>query len=132
MEDVNESGMFELENSLKSLAFASNGQIFVAVVPGEARLDYRNFARACGVGRKSLRTLSPDEVESRLGDVPGGVSPFHHEEVNVVFDQSVPWMTKVTCGGGDPEHTIELEAHDLLRTVRSTIAPIAAELIRNS
>lgn len=125
MDEVVLSGRFQLQTSLKALAFCSGDRAMVAVVPGETRLNYAGFARACGVGRKSLRALRPDEVVMRLGDTPGGVSPFHSDDITVVFDESIVWMTSVTCGSGDPHHTIELDSTDLLRSVKSTIAPIA-------
>lgn len=108
---------FSIENSVKTLAFhVEEGRVVLAAIPGPARINYGALAKSLGVARSRLAGAGP-EILAGLGMAPGGVCPIPTvgpEVVTIVFDNEVPVMGRVYCGGGGPDVTFALQAHDLV------------------
>jgi Cys-tRNA(Pro)/Cys-tRNA(Cys) deacylase len=127
--DILQITRFELESSVKTLAFSASGRrLLLAAIPGLQRISYGRLGKAAGVKRADLRSADPDQL-ALLGMQPGGVSPVCMlGNVTIVFDSLIPGMGKVYCGSGIENKTIELDADDMIRIAPSAlIANITAD-----
>ncbi|WP_324784553.1 YbaK/EbsC family protein [Streptomyces sp. H51] len=127
VDDIRSRTAFDVENSVKAMAFTHDDRIVLAAVPGPARIRYGLLAAAVGARRTDLAAAS-QAVLRRLGMEPGGVSPVCQDPaVTVVFDPSVQRMGRVLCGSGRADCTLELEASDLVTIpAHAVIAAITA------
>jgi Cys-tRNA(Pro)/Cys-tRNA(Cys) deacylase len=109
---------FEPERIVKTVAFGlRNGEVVLAALRGTRRVDYARLAALCGVNRRDLRPLSPEEVLARLGVEPGSVSPLlGRAGARVLLDaDALGIRPTVYCGLGRPDRTLEMTPDDLLR-----------------
>jgi len=112
---------------LKTIAFRKkDGGRVLAGLRGDDRIDYRLLAKAVGVNRRKIVSLSPDEVETELGFDVGGVAPFAlQDDVTVLFDEALPAMNVVFCGSGTNQATIEIPFAALQRVSGGRLCPLA-------
>ena len=100
-------------------------QWVLAATPHIDRVDYKKLAAALGVNRRSLRSVSPGDVERELGFQVGGIGPFAlRDGVQVVFDEACSDLGKVFCGAGINTVTLEIDVADLIRLSAAIVAPI--------
>jgi Cys-tRNA(Pro)/Cys-tRNA(Cys) deacylase len=113
-------------NLLKTIVFRIKDTAWIlAAVNGDARIHYKKLADAVGVNRKTLRSISPEQVASELGFEIGGVGPFPvRPDIQVVFDQSVGQSGNVFCGSGRNTRTVEMDIADLVALVGGRIHPL--------
>lgn len=114
--------------SVKTLAFElPDGRVALVGVPGPARIQYGEVARALGVPRSALRPAGEDRLAA-IGMEPGGVSPVCSDPAAVVLlDPSVLALGTVYCGGGTGTLTVEVDSAALLRIAA---APMTASVVR--
>jgi len=95
----------------KTLSFSVNGSPILIVAAGDAKIDNPKYKAQFGV---KARMLTPDEVESLVGDAVGGVCPFGiRAGVTVYLDESLKRFATVfpACGSGNS--AIELTIPEL-------------------
>jgi prolyl-tRNA editing enzyme YbaK/EbsC (Cys-tRNA(Pro) deacylase) len=77
----------ELGQIVKSLCFIVdvNGESkpVLVLASGDQRVDDRKLAEYYGVGRKRVRTATPEECVAIYGYAPGGVPPVGHRTPNL-------------------------------------------------
>ena len=95
------------------LLIDKNGQISVAVLPGNRRLALKRVKKLLGV--KDLSFVDRETVEQRLGLVAGAISPTaaHFDGMQIFVDPSVFYEKIVDISSGDPQAGLELKSDDL-------------------
>ncbi|MGW5637743.1 aminoacyl-tRNA deacylase [Streptomyces sp. NPDC003832] len=127
-EDVRRETGLSVADSVKTLVFTADDQVFLVAFPGLARLGYGRLARAVGLPRSRLRPAG-EEVLRGLGMEPGGVSPVCSAPgVTVVFDTAVTRMGTVYCGSGRADRSVEVGAADLLRLAGTPLVADVADV----
>jgi Cys-tRNA(Pro)/Cys-tRNA(Cys) deacylase len=127
-EDIKRELCLPPQQLVKTMAFrAEDGSGFVlASLPVLSKLRYGRLAAEVGVPRARLHQAGPEDLAA-LEMQPGGISPVTRApDVRVVFDTPIATMGTIYCGSGRADETITLTAHDLIKVVNPTIAPIAA------
>lgn len=116
-------------NLLKTVVFKiKDSHWILAAVNGHDRIDYKQLARAFGVNRKLIRTVSPDAVEDQLGFEIGGTGPFPVlDSVKIIMDQSLEDLCPIFCGSGKNTETIEMDIADLICLVSPIITKITKD-----
>ena len=119
---------FSAEEHVKTLAVTADGRVALAALRGSDRLQYGRLARALGVGRDRVEPLSPERVREELGLEPGGVCPLvDRDDVTVLVDRRVLDLTRVFCGSGRNDATLELSPADLVAASHATVTDLAAD-----
>ncbi len=96
----------ELGQIVKSLCFVVEvdgvGKPILVLASGDQRVDDRKIAEHYGVGRKRVRTATPDECVNIYGYAPGGVPPVGHRTVNLptFIDESLGRWEQLYAAGG--------------------------------
>ncbi|WP_300164445.1 YbaK/EbsC family protein [Solidesulfovibrio sp.] len=102
---------------VKTIAFGlRGGETVLAALRGTRRVAYPALAALCGVSRRDLRALSPEEVLGHLGVAPGSVSPVPLvPDIRLFLDSDVLTIAPTLyCGLGRPDRTLEIAPADLL------------------
>jgi Cys-tRNA(Pro)/Cys-tRNA(Cys) deacylase len=117
------------EQLLKTMVFrTSEGRFLLVAVPVLHRVSYGKLARAAGVPRARLRQADAGDL-ALLGMEPGGAGPVcDGQDATVIFDAAVPGMGRVYCGSGRADLTIQVDAGDLLRLLRPTVAEVSERI----
>lgn len=120
---------FPLERLLKTVAFqVKNGPWVLAALRGRDRVDYKKLAAHLEINRTQLRSLPPDEVETKLDYPLGGVAPFPtRPNTRIIFDKRAVDLGVIFCGTGRNDHTLEISAPALAALCGASIAPIGCE-----
>lgn len=106
----------EVGRITKSLVFAAAGVPFVALTPGDRVADQKKLAAEFGVGRKKIRSATPEDVLRVTGFVVGGVAPCGHlEPVVVLVDEDLFRFATVFAAGGTAPTLFEIAPGDLVR-----------------
>lgn len=126
IEDAEKNVPHLTKNLLKTIVFKiKDSDWILAVVKGHERIDYKKLARAFGVNRKQIRTVSPDTVEQHLGFEVGGIGPFPvNDRMKIIMDQSLTGAGMIFCGSGKNTVTIEMDIRDLIKLVDPLICDI--------
>jgi Cys-tRNA(Pro)/Cys-tRNA(Cys) deacylase len=127
MRDVSERLGFAPESSLKTLVFRIRKLDWVlAVIAGGERVDYARLAYCLGVSRADLSTPSVEEIESQLETRIGGISPIPTKKnIIVIFDAKIAKMSRVYCGIGRNDCSLEIDALDLIRVANASLCAFA-------
>lgn len=120
---------FPLERLLKTVAFqVKNGPWVLAALRGRDRVDYKKMAAHLEINRTQLRSLPPNEVETKLEYPLGGVAPFAtRPNTRVIFDTQIMSLGTIFCGTGRNDRTLEIFAADLAAICGAATACIASE-----
>lgn len=96
----------------KTLSFKNKeGEAFLVVFAGDAKIDNKKFKEQFGVKAKML---SAEEVEQFTGHVVGGVCPFGlANDLDVYLDESLRRFTTVFPACGSINSAIELTCEEL-------------------
>ncbi len=108
---------FDTARIVKTIAFGlRSGAVVLAALRGTRRVAYPALAALCGVSRRDLRALAPDEVLASLGLPPGSVSPLSLVAGMPLFlDADVLGISPTLyCGLGRPDRTLEIAPADLV------------------
>jgi len=100
----------------------------LAIVPASERLDLRKVRGLFGAP-KDLRFATEAEIARdfpalEVGAVPplGPMLPMAE-----VIDRRLVAQSKILCAGGDHEHSIVLDPHDVVRLTGATVADVCAD-----
>jgi Cys-tRNA(Pro)/Cys-tRNA(Cys) deacylase len=118
---------FPVAQLLKTIAFrVKNSGWVLAALCGHSQVDYKKLATFCGVSRDKLIRLTPGEIEQDLGFELGGVAPFAtHAQTRVVVDAGAMQYSKVYCGTGRKDRTLEISPSDLVKIAGAAVALLA-------
>ena len=103
-----------------------DGPWLLVACKGQDRVDYRKLADAAGIRRAEIVQPAPDEVETALGYVIGGIAPFPpNAETRAIVDASAAaTMDTVFCGIGRNDRTLEIAIADLIAVSGALVAPV--------
>jgi Cys-tRNA(Pro)/Cys-tRNA(Cys) deacylase len=100
------------------------GDLLVAVIPVDARLDFKALASA--VGAKKAALAEPQAAERATGYVVGGISPLgQRRRLPTVVDESALTYDKIYVSGGKRGLEIALHPQDLVRLTVAQVARIS-------
>jgi len=114
-------------NLIKTIVFhIKDSHWILAGVNGSDRIDYKQLGDVCGVNRKLLRSVSPEDVETALGFEIGGVGPFPvNDNVKVILDEGLMKLGMVFCGSGKNTITVEMNVYDLIKVTGAEVGAIS-------
>ena len=107
--------------------------LYVCVIHGEAHLDLKKVAKACG--EKNIDLLPLSELEKETGYIRGGCSPVGMKTVGMkklfktFFDKEVEKFEKIMVSAGRRGLQMEVETEKLVEIVKGTIADLTMEEI---
>lgn len=102
------------EQVVKSLLFLVDGDPYLVIVRGTARVNAKKLLSS--VGGKKARIATREEVTRITGFPVGGTPPFAHREVlPVLIDQGVLMVDEVYAGGGSHDVMLRIRSADLLQ-----------------
>lgn len=100
----------------KTLSFDTNEGPVLIVVSGDAKIDNKKYKDEFG---QKARMIKFDEVEEKIGHMPGGVCPFGvKENVKIYFDESIRKFESVYPSAGHPDYAMEMRIEELEKVVR--------------
>jgi Cys-tRNA(Pro) deacylase len=103
----------EVGQIVKSLVFAVDGTVVMALVSGANQLDERKLARAAG--GQSCRRVDADAVREATGYPIGGVPPFGHAtDLEVFIDPDLLAYGEVWAAGGTWNDVFAIAPTDLV------------------
>lgn len=104
-----------LEMVCKTLVIKATGNAYwIAIVPGDQRLDSRRAAVAIGVPHADL--ADPAEAEKVTGYKIGGISPFAlRRKLPVLLEESLLALETIIVNGGRRGVMVELATGDLVQ-----------------
>jgi len=109
----------EVGQIVKSLVFAVDGELILALTSGSNRVNTDSLAAAAGsatCGRADV-----DDVRVFTGFAIGGVPPFGHaNEVRTFFDPALLGYEKVWAAAGTPRHVFPIKPQTLLSLTNAT------------
>jgi Cys-tRNA(Pro)/Cys-tRNA(Cys) deacylase len=106
------------------VAQIDNRDLVVAIVPVNARLDFKALAAALGGRRAAM--VEADHAERATGYVLGGISPLgQRRQLTTVLDASAEAHDRIHVSAGRRGMEIALAPADLVRLTDATVAPIA-------
>jgi Ala-tRNA(Pro) deacylase len=106
---------------------ASEPQLFLAVLPGDRKLDFKRLAQAVGVRKATLAT--PDEAQAATGCVMGSVPPFScNPQVRLVVDPAlVERFAEIAFNAGRLDRSIVLDSADYVRVARPLLQSLSGD-----
>jgi Cys-tRNA(Pro) deacylase len=109
---------------VKSLVFAVDHEVVLAMVSGPNRLDEAKLAAAAGgaeVGR-----VGADQVRAATGYPIGGVPPLGHaNQLRTFFDEALLEFEVVWAAAGTPRHVFSVEPRRLVEVTAAHVADLA-------
>ena len=113
----------EVGQIVKSLIFAVDGRVVVALVSGANRLDEAALAAAAG-GQRCSR-VDADTVRTVTGYPIGGVPPFgHNSELPVFVDPDLLTYDVVWAAAGTWHDVFPITPADLVRVSAATVTDL--------
>ncbi|MBN1203854.1 MAG: YbaK/EbsC family protein [Myxococcaceae bacterium] len=109
----------------KSLVLkADTGEVLVAVLPGDKRVDLKAIRRL--VGCKQLSFASAQLVLEATGYPAGGTPPLGYPQpLRVIVDEALLQYSEGYGGGGRPELLLQIRPQELVRASRATVARVS-------
>ena len=130
VEDARARLPFPLDHLLKTVVFrVKNGPWLLVACAGQDRVDYRKLAAAAGIRRADIVQPAPEEIETALGYVVGGIAPFPpNAETRAIVDAgAAARMDTIYCGIGRTDRTLEIGIADVIAVSNAQVAPIVQE-----
>ena len=120
----------DLGQIVKSLVFCVDGEVVIALVSGDNRLDEAKLARCAG-GEEAWRE-DADTVREATGFPVGGVPPFGHREALRVFvDEDLLGYDELWASAGTTHHNFSITPGTLLRVTGGTVCDLAVRQAGN-
>ena len=114
----------DLGQIVKSLVFAVDGEVVVALVSGDNQMDERKLATAAGGG--SAWREDADTVREATGYPVGGVPPFgHHEPLRVFIDEDLLTFEELWAAAGTPHSCFRILPDELVRATGGAVCDLA-------
>ena len=108
---------------VKSVLFAADGRPVMAMIPGDATVDYAKFKTELGARR--LRLLNADEVRQLTGYLIGCTPPVALKAgVPKYIDLRALREDVVYTGGGEPGMILKIRSYDLVRAADAEVVDI--------
>ena len=108
---------------VKSLVFAVDGEIVMALVSGSNQLDEKKLAAAAG-GSKCSR-VDADAVRAATGYPIGGVPPFGHStQLRVFVDPDLLQYDEVWAAAGTWNDNFGANPNDIVRVAGGVVADL--------
>ena len=102
--------------------------LYVCVIQGEAHLDLKKVAKACG--EKNIDLLPLSELENETGYIRGGCSPVGMKKLfKTFFDKEVEKFDKIMVSAGRRGVQMEVETKELVEIVKGTVVDLTMEEI---
>jgi Ala-tRNA(Pro) deacylase len=110
----------------KTVVVRDEGGVRLAVIPASERLDMHKLKEE--LGSRGLRLLTEQEMAEEFDDFEvGAVPPFGPMfQALELVDQRLLDHDRILCSGGDHEHGVLLDPHDLVRAAQARVADICA------
>lgn len=110
---------------VKSLVFAVDGELVLALLSGANRLDEAKLATAAG-GRSAWRA-GVDEVRAETGFAVGGIPPFGHRRALRTFvDEDLIGHERLWAAAGTPWANFDLDPAELVSATSGTVCDLAS------
>jgi Ala-tRNA(Pro) deacylase len=111
----------------KTVVLRDQEGLRLAVIPASHRLDLHKVKRE--LGSKGLRLVTEQEMEQEFSDFEVGAVPpfgpmFHALEL---VDGRLMDHDRILCGGGDHEHGVLVDPHDVVRASQARVADICSD-----
>jgi Ala-tRNA(Pro) deacylase len=111
----------------KTVVLRDQEGVRLAVIPASHRLDLHKVKRE--LGSKGLRLVTEQEMASEFDGVEVGAVPpfgpmFHALEL---VDQRLLDHDRILCGGGDHEHGVLVDPHDVVQAGQARVADICED-----
>jgi Ala-tRNA(Pro) deacylase len=108
----------------KTVVLRDQEGVRLAVIPASHRLDLHKVKRE--LGSKGLRLVTEQEMAEEFADFEVGAVPpfgpmFHALEL---VDERLLDHDRILCGGGDHEHGVLVDPHDLVKAGEARVADI--------
>jgi Ala-tRNA(Pro) deacylase len=108
----------------KTVVLRDQEGVRLAVIPASHRLDLHKVKRE--LGSKGLRLVTEQEMAEEFADFEVGAVPpfgpmFHALEL---VDERLLDHDRILCGGGDHEHGVLVDPHDVVRAGQARVADI--------
>jgi Ala-tRNA(Pro) deacylase len=108
----------------KTVVLRDQEGVRLAVIPASHRLDLHKVKRE--LGSKGLRLVTEQEMAAEFADFEVGAIPpfgpmFHALEL---VDERLLDHDRILCGGGDHEHGVLVDPHDMVRAGQARVADI--------
>lgn len=102
------------ESVLKSIVMKSDG-FFVCVLRGSEKVDIKKLRIL--IGKKNIRTATPEEVLSLTGYIVGGVPPFGYSAKFYLDSLAVETLSGKTihAGGGSPRALLKTSVEEIIK-----------------
>ena len=114
----------DLGQIVKSLVFCVDGEVVIALVSGDNRLDETKLAECAG-GDAAWRE-DADTVRDATGFPVGGVPPFgHREPLRVFVDRDLLDYEELWASAGTSHHNFAIAPDTLLRVTGGTVCDLA-------
>jgi prolyl-tRNA editing enzyme YbaK/EbsC (Cys-tRNA(Pro) deacylase) len=113
----------EIGQIVKSLVFAVDDEVVLAMVSGPNRLDEARLALAAD--GEVVRQVGADQVRAVTGYPIGGVPPLGHDFVlRTVLDQDLLAFDVVWAAAGTPRHVFSVEPQALVDATGAVVASL--------
>jgi Ala-tRNA(Pro) deacylase len=111
----------------KTVVLRDQEGVRLAVIPASQRLDLHKVKRE--LGSKGLRMVTEHEMAREFEDFEvGAIPPFgpmlHALEL---VDERLLDHDRVLCGGGDHEHGVLVDPHDMVQAGQARVADICGD-----
>ena len=111
---------------IKSLVFQVEGEPFLVINSGLARVDRKKLAAYIGVGRKKVKFADPDQVADMTGFVVGSMPPFGHKRrLRTLMAPTVTLQETVYGGGGDIDAMMKIATDVLIAASRAELTDLS-------
>jgi Cys-tRNA(Pro) deacylase len=108
---------------VKSILFLACGRPIMAMIPGDATVDYSKLKTETGARR--LRLLSADEVRQLTGYLIGWTPPVALQTgMRKYIDLHALREDVVYTGGGEPGMILKIRSYDLVRAADAEVVDI--------
>src|SRR5436309_1502730 len=114
----------DLGQIVKSLVFAVDGEVVIALVSGDNQLDEQKLARRAGGTSAWLEDA--DTVRDATGFPIGGVPPFgHHEPLRVSIDEDLLTFEELWAAAGTSNACFPILPDELVRATGGAVCDLA-------
>ena len=126
VEDAAQALNVATDQIIKSLVFQVDGNPFLVINNGVARVDRKKLAAYVGVGRKKVKFADPDQVLDMTGYVVGSMPPFGHDKpLRTLMDSAVLDQETVYGGGGDINAMMKIATNTLLEATQAELTELS-------
>src|SRR5215813_6268677 len=114
---------------VKSLCFVVKDQAVLVLASGDQRIDDKKLAQLFSVGRRQVRTATPDECVAIFGYEPGGVPPVAHRTSGfpIYIDATLRRFDLLYAAGGAHNAIFPITFAQLAELAKGVVAELARE-----